>query len=542
MIHDGPVIAVAFSPDGSKIASGTGGDDNKVYVWNSTTHREITHMVYTAQVSSVAFSPNNQWVVSGSHDGVAQVWDVTNGQEISRMTVDGSVMTIDLSSDGKLVAQGACEGQYVACGNAVVRIWESRTGKEVYQLKPDFAIRVVKFTPDNKNIVLAGDHGSIQLWNLDIGKMISEYEPDLTGAEVAGRAGAFIETMDVAPNGKWIVAGSRVAAEVWDLNSTIKIYKMNSDDGISAVTFSPSGKWVASASNNNIRVWDPQSGEELIVIPLQSYYIGDSSLAFSPDEKWLALGSGTMIKVWEISTGREISQLITSVPAANTSQPSLSNNSTLVPSETPSVVPTSKSQAISLAQISCADVEEVNLRKSAGYINKDDKKDVVREIPCGENVELLGENEYVDDFTWWKVNWNGYDGWIADHTEKGKIILIFNQSSSFSSSDPAEFIDWYFNALWQKRNYDVLWNTYLTSRFQNRSSPGGFKEFSDWWKTIKQIDVHSIDVLQNDGNNAWVKIQVTFYYFDGRILKNRSYEYDLTFDTEKKIWMFDYHN
>jgi WD40 repeat protein len=270
-------------------------------------------MTYSAEVSSVAFSPNNQWVASGSDDGITQVWDATSGQEISRMIVDGSVMSIDLSSDGKWVAQGSCEGQYVACGNATVRIWEVLTGREIYQLKPDFAIRVVKFSPDNKNIVLAGVHGSIQLWSIDTGKMISEYKPDFTGASGGGGGGGpFIDAMDVSQNGEWIVTGSGVAAEVWELSSTKKVYRMNLDDGIFAVAFSPSGKWVASAGSN-IRVWDPQSGEELIVIPTQSINYGDSSLAFSLDEKWLAAGSGTMIKIWELSTGREISQLITSV-------------------------------------------------------------------------------------------------------------------------------------------------------------------------------------------------------------------------------------
>jgi hypothetical protein len=215
---------------------------------------------------------------------------------------------------------------------------------------------------------------------------------------------------------------------------------------------------------------------------------------------------------------------------------------TQTPSETPYIFPTSKSQAGSLAQISCTDVKNVNLRKSPGYVNKNDEKDVVREISCGEYVKLLGENEFRDDLNWWKINWNGYEGWVADHTGKGKQILVFNQMPSFSQSDPEEFINWYFNALWQERNYDVLWDTYLTSKFQNHSTPGGIEEYSEWWGSVKQTDVQSIEVLNNDGHNAWVKIRVTFHLMDGRVLENRPYEYDLIYDVEKEIWMFDYHN
>ncbi len=214
----------------------------------------------------------------------------------------------------------------------------------------------------------------------------------------------------------------------------------------------------------------------------------------------------------------------------------------LVPSETPNIPPASNSQADSLAQISCADVKNVNLRKSPGYVNKNDEKDVVREIPCGEYVKLFGENEVKDDLNWWSVDWNGYEGWIADHTGSGKVILVFDQLPSFSQSDPEEFIYWYFNALWQERNYEVLWNECLTSKFQNHSSPGGINDYLEWWGTVKRTDVHSVEVLKTEGRRVWIKIVVTFYLVDGRILEDRPYEYDLIYDAEKEIWMFDYRN
>lgn len=78
------------------------------------------------------------------------------------------------------------------------------------------------------------------------------------------------------------------------------------------------------------------------------------------------------------------------------------------------------------ALISCAQIHKVNLRKTPGYVGKDDKKDSLYEVPCGEFVELLGPSQKVDGLTWWKVYWNGYTGWIADHTGSGKIILDFN--------------------------------------------------------------------------------------------------------------------
>jgi hypothetical protein len=79
------------------------------------------------------------------------------------------------------------------------------------------------------------------------------------------------------------------------------------------------------------------------------------------------------------------------------------------------------------AQITCAnDITEVSLRKTAGYLNKNDDTDRLAKVPCGEIVTLLGETANKDQLTWWHVSWNGLTGWMADHTSNGREILIFN--------------------------------------------------------------------------------------------------------------------
>lgn len=99
--------------------------------------------------------------------------------------------------------------------------------------------------------------------------------------------------------------------------------------------------------------------------------------------------------------------------------------STTTPRSIRTSTPDSKVNAI--AKISCADnLYRVNLRRTPGYVNKSDAADSIYEIPCGEYVELLGDTEYVDGLTWWKVEWNGHTGWVADHTASGKTILIFD--------------------------------------------------------------------------------------------------------------------
>lgn len=192
------------------------------------------------------------------------------------------------------------------------------------------------------------------------------------------------------------------------------------------------------------------------------------------------------------------------------------------------------------AQISCEEISKVNLRKSPGYANKNDNKDVIVEIPCGESLNLQLETRFADELTWWKVNWKSYEGWVSDHTGSGKTILTFTEPSSFSQSRPEEFVFWYFNAMWQKRNYEDLWNNFLTTSFQNHSSNGNFNEYVKWWKTVNRIDINGVEIVQMKDISAWAKINVNFYLNDGRVLSSREYDYSLVFDTTKRIWMFDY--
>jgi WD40 repeat protein len=121
MEHEGEVYAVAFSPDGKYIVSGSA--DNTARVWHAQTGREIASMAHNGAVKSVAFSPDGNYIVSGSTDNTAQVWDISTmltssqstfdnagaqtGREVARMAHNGPVQSVAFSPDGKFVASGS---------------------------------------------------------------------------------------------------------------------------------------------------------------------------------------------------------------------------------------------------------------------------------------------------------------------------------------------------------------------------------------------------------------------------------------------------
>lgn len=106
-------------------------------------------------------------------------------------------------------------------------------------------------------------------------------------------------------------------------------------------------------------------------------------------------------------------------------------------------------------------------------------------------------------------------------------------------SDPEQFTRWYFNDVWQDRDYEYLWS-FLTPSFRSYTSPGNFQEYKDWWGSVDRIDIHSFQKTQHSTSYITIRIDVTFYLKDGRVLSHRKYAYDLIFDRGKNSWMFDY--
>ena len=76
--HTGPVTSVSFSPDGTRIVTGSG--DKTAKVWDARTGTALLELKgHTGAVTSVSFSPDGTRIVTGSEDGTAKVWDARTG-------------------------------------------------------------------------------------------------------------------------------------------------------------------------------------------------------------------------------------------------------------------------------------------------------------------------------------------------------------------------------------------------------------------------------------------------------------------------------
>lgn len=129
---------------------------------------------------------------------------------------------------------------------------------------------------------------------------------------------------------------------------------------------------------------------------------------------------------------------------------------------------------------------------------------------------------------------------VAPGHQNTKAPVLLPPSGTLTLiQDPAEFARWYFTRVWKERDYQNLWDNYLNASYKANVGSGLFEDYASWWDSVEQIDINSTDVLQNNGKDAWVRVNLTFHMKDGRVAQNQVYDYDLLYDSSRGTWMFD---
>jgi uncharacterized delta-60 repeat protein len=290
MTHDDFVTSVAFSPDGKYVISGSG--DGTARIWEAESGKEVARMIHNGSVHSVAFSPDGKYVVSGSDDETARVWEAGSGKEVARMIHDGSVDSVAFSPDGKYVVSA---GNYF---DLTARIWEADTGKEIARLNSERAITSVTFSPDGKYVISGGNDNTARVWEADTGKEIAYMIYDYS-----------VNSVTISPNGKYVASGSDDhTARVWEAATGKEVARMPHGGVVQSVAFSSDGKYVVSASfDNTARVWESATGEE---VARMTHDAPVWSVTFSPDDKYVMSGSvDDTARVWEAGTGKEVARM-----------------------------------------------------------------------------------------------------------------------------------------------------------------------------------------------------------------------------------------
>ncbi len=288
--HGDSVNAVAISPDGQRVVSSS--RDKTLKIWKLVTGKEERTLTgHDGSVNAIAISPDGQWVVSGSWDNTLKVWNLVTGEEERTLSGHGgSVTAVAISPDGQRVVSGSVD--------KTLKVWNLATGKEERTLTGHGGwVSAVTISPDGQRVVSGSQDKTLKVWNLATG----EEELTLTGH------GGWVSAVTISPDGQRVMSGSLgKTLKVWNLATGKEERTLTGHNGsVSAVAISLDGQRVVSGSvDNTLKIWNLSTGEEELT--LTGHGSSVYAVAISPDGQRVVSGSkDKTLKVWNLSTGEE---------------------------------------------------------------------------------------------------------------------------------------------------------------------------------------------------------------------------------------------
>lgn len=280
--HDKTVYDIAFSPDGSLIASSSRDMTLKLV---QTSTGQLVRSIQTAPFQgSLSFSPDGRYIASGG-SSKAYIWEVATG-ELVRTIDEHKIMSsepeifIDFSPDGRF---------FITSGYDKLVLWNAVSGEKVYEIDNDYNWRTVSFSPDSRTMVL-GLKGTVMIADIETGTVrksftqapVSDpfYTPD--GASIAVRY-------------KYTDLEGVTKTELLFLDTTDFHIKHTIEFGTSSLQrylFSPGGAFLVAISNNvYIDIWNVEKATRN-----RRYYFNGpfhipldlTAIALAPDSQYIA--------------------------------------------------------------------------------------------------------------------------------------------------------------------------------------------------------------------------------------------------------------
>jgi WD40 repeat protein len=234
----------AYSPNGRFIISP---NDNMATIWDVATGQQVRVLAgpirsprFIFPVTSVSYSPDGRFIVTGSGGDDTTIWDATSGQQVQ--TLAGSTGDVSYSPDGRFIV--------TASSNMTAIIWDIASGEQVRTLKGHTNhVTSAAYSPDGCFIVTTSRDGTAIIWAVATGKPV----------QVLSGHTSFVNSAAYSPDGRFIVTtGSDRTGIIWDATTGQKVRTLvGHTDVVNSAVYSPDGHFIVTASNDGTaRLWD----------------------------------------------------------------------------------------------------------------------------------------------------------------------------------------------------------------------------------------------------------------------------------------------
>jgi WD40 repeat protein/predicted Ser/Thr protein kinase len=283
LVHEDVVTSAAWSPDGQHIV--TASFDNTVRVWDADGAGPSKILQgHEEDVSSAAWSLDGRRIVSASVDKTVRVWSADgSGQPIILRGHEGAVHGAAFGPDGRRIVS--------ASADKTVRVWTADgSGQPIILRGHEGAVYGAVFGPDGQHIVSASWDKTVRVWNAD----------GSGSPKVLQGHDDHVFSMAFSPDGQRIVSASAdKTVRIWNADGSGQPEVLQRHEGgVRGVAWSPDGQRIVSASwDKTVRIWDVDGSR------LPSVFRGHDDLvhtaAFSPDgQRIVSASADKTVRVW----------------------------------------------------------------------------------------------------------------------------------------------------------------------------------------------------------------------------------------------------